>query len=66
MAGHTNPNDYTLPLPFEYIEEDDLPESWYWGDINGTSYLTKSLNQHLPQVNKYMLHFALHVSGFVN
>lgn len=49
MAGHTNPNDYTLPLPFEYIGEDDLPESWYWGDINGTSYLTKSLNQHLPQ-----------------
>lgn len=25
------------------------PQSWSWGDVNGTSYLTKNLNQHLPQ-----------------
>jgi len=49
MEGHTILNDYTSPLPFEYIDEDDLPEFWYWGNVNGTSYLTKSLNQHLPQ-----------------
>jgi cathepsin X len=49
MEGHTILNDYTSPLPFEYIQEDDLPASFTWGNVNGTSYLTKSLNQHLPQ-----------------
>ena len=27
----------------------ELPQTWYWGDINGTNYLTKNLNQHIPQ-----------------
>eukprot|EP00996_Jenningsia_fusiforme_P001520 NODE_2398_length_1210_cov_64.544358_g2187_i0.p2 GENE.NODE_2398_length_1210_cov_64.544358_g2187_i0~~NODE_2398_length_1210_cov_64.544358_g2187_i0.p2 ORF type:complete len:313 (-),score=51.42 NODE_2398_length_1210_cov_64.544358_g2187_i0:204-1142(-) len=26
-----------------------LPASFSWGDVNGTCYLTKSLNQHIPQ-----------------
>ena len=50
MQGHTIQNDYVSPLPFEYIKESDLPKSFTWGDINGVSYLTKALNQHLPQV----------------
>jgi cathepsin X len=49
MEGHKVLNDYTSPLPFEYIKEDELPKSFTWGDVNGKSYLTKSLNQHLPQ-----------------
>lgn len=32
-----------------YLTIDDLPEKWNWNDINGTSCLTKQLNQHLPQ-----------------
>ena len=27
----------------------DLPSIWNWGNINGTNYLTKSLNQQIPQ-----------------
>ena len=52
MDDHNILNDYTSPLPFEYIDEDDLPSSFTWGNVNGTSYLTKSLNQHIPQVIK--------------
>ena len=26
-----------------------LPKSWSWDNINGTHYLTKNLNQHIPQ-----------------
>eukprot|EP01001_Neometanema_parovale_P007126 NODE_3444_length_1220_cov_192.587967_g3268_i0.p1 GENE.NODE_3444_length_1220_cov_192.587967_g3268_i0~~NODE_3444_length_1220_cov_192.587967_g3268_i0.p1 ORF type:complete len:350 (+),score=91.47 NODE_3444_length_1220_cov_192.587967_g3268_i0:53-1051(+) len=40
-------NDYTSPLPHTYVQK--LPASWNWGDVNGKSYLTKSLNQHIPQ-----------------
>ncbi|KAJ9463790.1 Gut-specific cysteine proteinase [Diplonema papillatum] len=35
------------PLPHTYVT--DVPASFTWGDVNGTSYLTKSLNQHIPQ-----------------
>ena len=54
MEDHKVLNDYTSPLPYEYLEEDDLPESFNWGNVDGKSYLTKSLNQHLPQVRKYI------------
>mmetsp|Transcript_9341 Transcript_9341/g.11825 ORF Transcript_9341/g.11825 Transcript_9341/m.11825 type:complete len:353 (-) Transcript_9341:773-1831(-) len=49
MEGHTVQNDYESPLPYEYINHEDLPESFTWGDVDGKSYLTKPLNQHLPQ-----------------
>ncbi len=38
------------PLPHTYIEEDSLPKSFQWGDVDGISYLTHMLNQHIPQV----------------
>lgn len=47
--GHQVLNDYSNPLPFEYIQEEDLPAEFNWADVDGKSYLTKSLNQHLPQ-----------------
>jgi cathepsin X len=28
---------------------DDLPDNFNWGNVNGVSYLTHSLNQHIPQ-----------------
>jgi len=27
----------------------DVPDAFTWGDVNGTSYLTMSRNQHIPQ-----------------
>lgn len=42
-------NNYVSALPHTYIGADELPDSFNWGDVNGKSYLTKSLNQHIPQ-----------------
>jgi cathepsin X len=36
-------------LPHTYLSATALPPSFNWGDVDGTSYLTHSLNQHLPQ-----------------
>mmetsp|Transcript_39782 Transcript_39782/g.124263 ORF Transcript_39782/g.124263 Transcript_39782/m.124263 type:complete len:333 (-) Transcript_39782:2485-3483(-) len=47
--GHTQPNNYELPLPHTYINAADLPDSFNWGNMDGMSYLTKNLNQHIPQ-----------------
>jgi cathepsin X len=47
--GLTIENDYHLPLPRTYISKEDLPKSFWWGDVDGVSYLTRSLNQHIPQ-----------------
>jgi len=35
--------------PHEYMDSSDLPDNYNWGDIDGVNYLTKSLNQHIPQ-----------------
>jgi cathepsin X len=48
MEGHTVMDDYTSPLPITYIEADSLPDNFSWGNVNGKSYLTHSLNQHIP------------------
>ena len=53
--GWTVYNDYKNPLPHTYItksddvDEDELPDNFNWGNVNGRSYLTHSLNQHIPQ-----------------
>lgn len=39
----------TEPLPHELLDVSDLPESFFWGNINGTNYLTQPRNQHIPQ-----------------
>jgi len=49
LDDHKILNDYSSPLPYEYIDEDDLPESFDWGNVEGRSFLTHSLNQHIPQ-----------------
>eukprot|EP00934_Nitzschia_sp_Nitz4_P006481 Nitzschia sp. Nitz4//scaffold9_size221794//21178//25290//NITZ4_001318-RA/size221794-processed-gene-0.41-mRNA-1//-1//CDS//3329560917//6471//frame0 len=41
--------NYVLPLPISYVDHSDLPDQFWWGDVDGKSYLTKSLNQHIPQ-----------------
>lgn len=49
MEGHTVLEDFEKPLPHTYIDVKALPDSFTWGDVDGVSYLTHSLNQHVPQ-----------------
>ena len=49
QAGHTRPELIKSKLPHTYLRTEELPESFSWGDINGVSYLTRALNQHVPQ-----------------
>ena len=48
MEDHTVPNDFTTPVPSAYLTGEDMPEEFSWGDVDGVSYLTRNLNQHLP------------------
>ena len=53
MEKHTIRNSYQLPLPYTYVNTNngiDLPIEFTWGNVNNVNYLTKSLNQHIPQV----------------
>ena len=37
------------PLPITYIDPTlDLPDTFSWNNVNGKSYLTHMLNQHIP------------------
>ena len=47
-AGLSNDN-YHSPLPISYIDPKELPDNFSWGNVDGVSYLTRSLNQHIPQ-----------------
>jgi Papain family cysteine protease len=49
LAGHTVETDYELPLPHTYVSLEDLPKEFHWGNVDGVSYLTRNLNQHIPQ-----------------
>ena len=51
MEEHKVPSNYKSPLPHEYIDTSKLPKSFHWGNVGFSqkSYLTHSLNQHIPQ-----------------
>lgn len=50
LKGHKVLENYHSPLPHTYVSSpEELPTSFSWGNVNGVSYLTKSLNQHIPQ-----------------
>lgn len=36
-------------MPHTYVDPSDLPDSFTWSDVDGVSYITKNLNQHVPQ-----------------
>jgi cathepsin X len=37
------------PNSHDLLPHVSLPDAFTWGNVNGTSYLTPSLNQHIPQ-----------------
>lgn len=47
--GHTKKSHIVSPLPHTYLRTEDVPDNWDWNDVDGESYLTHSLNQHIPQ-----------------
>lgn len=49
LEGHTVLEDYTSPLPIQYVDTESLPANFNWANVDGKSYLTRSLNQHIPQ-----------------
>lgn len=49
MKGHTTRERIVSPLPSTYVDVASLPPNFSWNNVNGTSYVTKALNQHLPQ-----------------
>ena len=51
LPGHSLSEHVVSPLPHSYISElvEELPPKFRWDDIQGRSYITRSLNQHLPQ-----------------
>jgi cathepsin X len=48
MDGHMKKKHVVNPLPHTYLIKEDIPTNWNWDDVNGQSYLTKHLNQHIP------------------
>lgn len=49
MENHKVQSSYSSPLPYTYIDPADLPDDFSWANVDGVSYLTHSLNQHIPQ-----------------
>merc|ERR1719253_2460409 len=47
--GINRAGNWEVPRPQDYVRTEDLPASFTWGDKDGVNYLTKSLNQHIPQ-----------------
>ncbi|KJE88537.1 papain family cysteine protease [Capsaspora owczarzaki ATCC 30864] len=37
------------PRPHEYLNVEDLPDSFTWGNVNGVNYLSERRNQHGPE-----------------
>lgn len=49
MKGHTKKSHIEKKQFHMDIPSELLPDEWNWGDVDGKSYLTKNLNQHIPQ-----------------
>ena len=50
-SSYAAPAAVLSPVPAEYTADEDIPKEWHWGNVGGTgkSYVTKMLNQHIPQ-----------------
>lgn len=45
---HPNPPK-NVKTVLQHAPVEDLPENFFWGDVNGTNFLTVGKNQHIPQ-----------------
>ena len=50
MPGHTKKQHVFAAQPHMETDIKDLPKTMSWQNVDGVSYLTKNLNQHIPQV----------------
>ena len=49
MKGHTKRQQFTKALPIQQFSQHyEMPASFNWMKHDGRSFLTKSMNQHLP------------------
>jgi len=48
MDGHHRRSHVLSPLPHSYLVEIDIPDNFNWDNVDGKSFLTKQLNQHIP------------------
>ena len=58
MPGHTRPELVKSALPPTYVTQQQMPAQFSWGDVNGVSFLTRALNQHVPQCASPRAHAA--------
>ena len=49
MPGHDVREKVESPLPVTYVPKHKVPRSFTWSNVKGVNYLTKMLNQHVPQ-----------------
>lgn len=44
-------DESVTPKPEDFINENDVPKSFFWGNVNNKNYLSWTVNQHIPQVS---------------
>ena len=49
LPGHDKKEKVLSKTPDAYVSSEDLPESFTWSNVSGHNFLSKSLNQHIPQ-----------------
>ena len=49
MPGHTKRSHVLSARAHEYVDAEKLPATFVWNNVKGHNFLTKSLNQHIPQ-----------------
>ena len=49
MPGHDKRSVVLSAQPHEYVKADTLPKTFVWSNVKGHNFLSKSLNQHIPQ-----------------
>ena len=49
MPGHTKRSHVVSARAHEYVDAGKLPATFVWNNVKGHNFLTKSLNQHIPQ-----------------